>query len=132
MTKAQQKEQQRQEAIDYLREYFPARPDDEKPYQDMTWEERHTLPRAYTVLRHVSSSGMSRRISVIVAYNDDNGAACVRDISYLVARALDMRRNKDDGGIIIGGCGMDMGFALVYDLSQTLYGNGYTIRHDWL
>lgn len=67
-----------------------------------------------TILRHVSRSGMSREISVT-----KNG----RDLDSLVARALDMKIGPNYG-LKIGGCGMDMGFALVYNLSSALYGYG--------
>jgi hypothetical protein len=71
----------------------------------------------HTVLRHVSRSGMSRSISVI-----DKGH---NDISYLVARALDMRIDQNNGGVKVTGCGMDMGFHLVYNLSYVLNKDGF-------
>lgn len=70
----------------------------------------------HTILRNTSRSGMSRTISPVV--NSE-------DISFWVARALDMSIDQDRGGIKISGCGMDMGFALVYDLSRTLFPNGF-------
>ena len=33
--------------------------------------------------------------------------------------------NAKHGGFEIGGCGMDMGFALVYSLSQLIYPSGF-------
>jgi len=66
-----------------------------------------------TVLRHVSQSGMSRSISVI--------SPDLQDISYLVARATGNKIDQTHGGVKVGGCGMDMGFSLVYGLSRTLY-----------
>ncbi len=33
-----------------------------------------------------------------------------------------MRYDRKREGIVIGGCGMDMGFAIVNNLSETLYG----------
>jgi len=74
---------------------------------------------AYTVLRHVSASGMSRRIGVLFAEGSR-----VRDVSHLVARALGDKLS-DKGGIVVGWCGMDMGFHLVHNLSSALWGNGY-------
>ncbi|MEU7814108.1 hypothetical protein [Pseudonocardia sp. NPDC049154] len=70
-----------------------------------------------TVLRHVSRSGMTRAISIIDADGDD--------VSYLVARATGDRIDNRYGGIKVGGCGMDMGFALVYGLARTLYRDGF-------
>ena len=69
----------------------------------------------YTVLRHVSGSGMSRRIDLYVIRD---GAP--RYLSGYVGRALEYRRHKD-GGLVVGGCGMDMGFHLVYKLGATLW-----------
>lgn len=75
-----------------------------------------------TILRQVSRSGMSRHISVILPSETGN-----RDITYLVARLLGDRINDRDGGIVSGGCGMDMGFELVYRLSSTLWPDGFGI-----
>lgn len=70
-----------------------------------------------TVLRHVSRSGMTRAISPVVGDED---------VTYLVLRAMpDHRFNRTHGGITMGGCGMDMGFALVYSLSHALYPDGF-------
>lgn len=75
----------------------------------------------YTILRHVSRSGMQREISLRF-FGDKREAAY--DLDYTVAQALGRRIGRH-GGIIIGGCGMDMGFALVYDLSSALWPSGY-------
>ena len=74
----------------------------------------------YTDLAHVSRSGMSRAIRVIIG--GKNGT--VQDISYLVARAGVARFDRNHGGVIMGGGGMDMGFALVYRIGRTLYPDG--------
>ena len=90
--------------------------------------------RVHVVLRHVSRSGMLRHISVLHA---QDGA--IRDVSYLVARALDYRRDLDDGGIVVHGAGMDMGFELVYNLSMALYcpshydhDGAYALTKEWV
>jgi hypothetical protein len=89
-------------------------------------------PTAYTVLRHVSSSGMSRDISVKTVIDGE-----IRDITYTVAEALG-EKIKDKNGqrvIRVSGCGMDMGFHLVYSLSSALYGHeergGYKLSQEW-
>ena len=74
----------------------------------------------YTKLNHVARSGMSRSIT---AYAIENGEPVY--LSGYAARVLDERRDKYDG-ITLGGCGMDMGFELVYRLSRKLYPEGYT------
>ena len=93
---------QQAEALDKLREYL-------KPGDTV-----------YTVLRHVSSSGMTRDISAVLLRDNEHV-----DIDYLVARVLGYRRNQDHGGLRVSGCGMDMGFALVYDLSSKLFPRGH-------
>ena len=74
----------------------------------------------YTKITHVSRSGMSRSIECYLAQGRDN----LTDITWQVARATNSRIDNNHGGIVIGGCGMDMGFALVYGLGRTLYPNG--------
>jgi hypothetical protein len=89
----------------------------------------------YTVMRHVSASGMSRRIDLYTMR--DNRP------QYLsgYASILTGWRLHDNGGIVVGGCGMDMGFHLVYTLSSILFRDnpiegrthsGYELRHEWL
>ena len=73
----------------------------------------------HTILRHVSRSGMQREIGVVLL---KDGA----DLhpNYLVAKALGERIGKRDG-IVVGGCGMDMGFHLVYNLGYVLWPDGF-------
>lgn len=73
------------------------------------------------ILRHVSRSGMSRSISLL------KGDA---DITYFAALAMGDKIDQKHGGIKIGGCGMDMGFALVYNLSWTLFPEGFECVAD--
>ena len=97
----------------------------------------------YTVLKHVSSSGMSRRIAILVRDGDN-----VRNISGYVADACGYKWT-DDGAVSVGGCGMDMGFAIVYALGAALWPDGtpephgtrngtpdsdggYALKHIWL
>lgn len=74
----------------------------------------------YTKITHVSRSGMSRSIECYLAEGRDN----LTDITWIVARATNKRIDNNHGGIIMQGCGMDMGFALVYNLGRTLYPSG--------
>ena len=89
-------------------------------------------PTVYTVLRHVSQSGMSRDISLKTVEDGQ-----IRDITYTASIALG-EKPKDKNGqrvIRVNGCGMDMGFHLVYGLSSVLYGHedrgGYKLSHEW-
>jgi hypothetical protein len=75
----------------------------------------------YTVLRNVSRSGMSRRID---AYKlTDNRPEY---LSNYMAVLLDQQYPKD--GLKVGGCGMDMGFWLVYTISHMLYRDGFGVE----
>jgi hypothetical protein len=76
--------------------------------------------KVYTCLKHVSSSGMTRHISCYVGGKDG-----IVDITWYVSQLLDYRRNSRDGGLVVGGCGMDMGFAVVYNLGAVLYPHGF-------
>lgn len=73
----------------------------------------------YTQLDHVSRSGMMRHISVKIVEEGE-----IRDVTWHVANVLDEKRTKE-GSIKVGGCGMDMGFSLIYNLSSALYRDGF-------
>lgn len=71
----------------------------------------------YTTLRHVSRSGMQRVIDLHII--EDNEP---RWIGYTVARATERRYDDRKQGLVIGGCGMDMGFHVVHNLGYALFG----------
>jgi hypothetical protein len=90
----------------------------------------------YTVLRSVSSSGMSRTMSLKVAKDGK-----IIDLTYYAAIVLDYPLVEVNGSraIRVGGCGMDMGFHAVYSLSSVLFrtraadgDSGYLLKHSWL
>ncbi len=74
----------------------------------------------YTVLRHVSKSGMYRVIDCYVIRDNEP-----LRISWSVAAVCSDRYDTRHEGIGIGGCGMDMGFAIVYNLSRVLFKEGF-------
>ena len=91
----------------------------------------------YCTLRSVSASGMQRRISLHTIHK---GELIPLDhaVSVLTGRTL-----SDKGGIVCNGCGMDMGFDLVYSLSYSIWpkgtrnsqpdkDGGYALRHSWI
>jgi hypothetical protein len=92
----------------------------------------------YTILRSVSSSGMTRHISLVVAGVNDEGKADLYDITFLAAQAMGENLSERNGHrtIKVNGCGMDMGFHLVYNLSSVLYHGeeraGYKIKQAWI
>ena len=75
--------------------------------------------RVYTILRHVSASGMRRAISASI-----QTPAGIRNLDHLIGIACGYGQHKH-GGLILDGCGMDMGFSLVYNLSYALYPEGF-------
>ena len=75
----------------------------------------------YTILRHVSRSGMSRVIDLVIM-SDGKPLS----ISGWAAHVTDNRLDRDRRGLKTSGAGMDMGFALVYELSYTLFKDGFT------
>jgi hypothetical protein len=75
---------------------------------------------------------MMREISLFTVVN---GEICC--LTYWAASALGYKIGKH-GGIRVPGCGMDMGFHIVYSLSSTLYHDdfpteqGYALKQRWL
>lgn len=69
----------------------------------------------YTIVRSVARSGMSRTIDCYKL--SESGP---RWLSGLIAKACGYRQ-APGGALKVSGCGMDMGFAVVYELSQALY-----------
>jgi len=100
MTKKQAQEQEKQEAIARLRDWL-------KPGDTV-----------YTINRHTSSSGMSRVLSTVIL---KDGTDLHPNHAVATACRMPLVAKNGHDGIRIGGCGMDMGFALVYELSHTIY-----------
>jgi hypothetical protein len=117
LSKKAQKEQERESARAYL----------------LSILNKQNKPTLYTNLKSVSSSGMSRDMKVLAAVEGE-----IVDVTYYVGK-LDIGTIKERNGqrvIRVGGCGMDMGFHVVYSVSSMLYGyeerGAYTIRHEWI
>lgn len=102
-------EQERQEAIARLRKVL-------KPGDTVT-----------TILRHHGRSGMYRVISLAVIDKDHQGKTYIRCIDGDVCTIQGRTYNRTHGGIPVSGCGMDMGFALVYSLSRALFPEGFKV-----
>lgn len=69
----------------------------------------------YTSLKHVSRSGMYRVIDLYII--KDNRPYRISGIASNLLEGYDLRHE----GCKAGGCGMDMGFYLVYNLSYSLF-----------
>jgi len=79
----------------------------------------------YTVIRHVSSSGMQREISVKMI-----DAGRIIGLDYLVSTATGCKIGKH-GGLVVKGCGMDMGFHLVDQINH-LFSPSKKFRQEWI
>ena len=81
--------------------------------------------KLFMLVTRVSRSGMSRRIRCFVPYRADADAGIrrdgIRDVSYLCARALGW--GVSDDGVLVHGCGMDMGFHLASELAHAVHGS---------
>lgn len=97
----------------------------------------------YTLIRHVSASGMRREVSVFTVIG---GRIC--DITNPVSFAIDGKLGKHRG-VIVNGCGLNAGFDMVYRLGKALWpegtpephgtrngepdrDGGYALKHEWL
>ena len=78
----------------------------------------------YTQLEHVTKSGMTRFIKVRQIKDD-----YPFDWTYIAAKALDWKYSDRYYAIKVGGCGMDMGFHLIYSLGQVLWPDGTPEPH---
>lgn len=92
---------------------------------------------------HVSRSGMMRHLDLYATHKGE----LIRLTGY-AADLLDYR-TTDRGALKVGGCGMDMGFAVVYELGRALWPKGtskphgtrngepdtcggYALKHSWM
>jgi len=79
----------------------------------------------YTVIRHVSSSGMQREISIRMI-----DAGRIISLDWLVSNATGRKIGKH-GGLIVKGCGMDMGFHLVDGINHS-FSPSKKFRQEWI
>ena len=84
--------------------------------------------KVWAKVNTVSRSGMSRRISLYVVYigtrrdnktGKNKRAPHIQRLDYWVARATGRKSNED--GVLIGGCGMDMIFALIESINWAVW-----------
>lgn len=104
--------------------------------------------KVYCILRHVSRSGMSRNIDFYTIIDNE-----IYYLTYWIGVVLDYpisnKSGLSDNGLVVGGCGMDMGFSVVYNLSRKLFKDddefkevqketgytkdaGYKIKYQWI
>ena len=80
----------------------------------------------YTITRHVSRSGMMRRISAFVVKNGR-----LESIDWNIEKLGLFKRHKTEEGLVVGGCGMDMHFHVVHTLGRALYPDGFKLPKEW-
>ena len=115
------------EALENLRALFAETRAPENAH--LTERELAAMRTVYVVLRSVSKSGMSRTMTLFVMRNGEP-----HYITYDVARAVGWNRDRE-GNLKVSGCGMDMGFHVVYTLAGLLYPGergGNTLTHRWV
>jgi len=101
------------------------------PAEESIYHLRRLMPKGQvvcTVLRSVSRSGLRRELGVIVW---DAKRNCPLHLNWHVARALGLRCGKN-GGVVVDGCGMDMGFELIDRLARVLHSDDRSLIHVWL
>lgn len=76
----------------------------------------------YTIVRDVSRSGMTRWISPIAIIDGEP-----HHLAAYASRVLG-RKWRNDQSVKCSGCGMDMGFELVYSIAQAIWGDGYALN----
>lgn len=129
----------------------------ERDYAHACARLREMLPRGstvYTILRHVSRSGLQRELSLVGAVREDAATApqkpsdantcprCaqiertkaellrVQHVTYYAAKVGGWRMVR--GALVVKGCGMDLGADVVATLGNVLYCDGKSLRHEWL
>ena len=78
----------------------------------------------YVVQRSVSRSGMMRKLSLFIVRD-----GVLLDITKHAADVVGFSFDRDSWAIRVHGCGMNMHFHAVYELSYALYGDGYRLTH---
>lgn len=87
----------------------------------------------YCVLAHKSASGMRRVIRFYkITTSAETGKQETWELSGNIAKALEYGYNDQHEGVVVNGCGMDMGFSVVYNLSDKLFTDGYQLTSSWL
>ena len=106
--------------------------------------------KVYCMVKHVSASGMSRDID-FYCFTHEKGKIIKHWLSYRIAGLLDYPFNDKRECVKVSGCGMDMGFSVVYNLGSYLFpkgdgktitgrngdkepetDGGYLLKHEWL
>ena len=98
--------------------------DGSDPYGDYLLRNAEKGSHVYTVLRHTSRSGMLRVIDLFMVVEGN--------IQHLNPSKMAKEWDKKNDGFRIHGCGMDMGFEMVYQLGLLYHGDGYYFKQRWM
>lgn len=79
----------------------------------------------YTILRHRAASGMSRVLDLYVIVDGEP-----LRLSWSASKVLGWTYNRNHEGILVRGCGLDVGYHLVYSLGRLLFADGFTCIGD--
>ncbi len=101
-----------------------------KSYGYQLLEELPKGTTLYTILRRVSRSRMTRIFDVILIQDNEAHNVIIKEFMYC-ARDCD-QESKWHGNYKATGCGMDMGFWLVYELGHLIHQDGYYFNHKHL
>ena len=91
----------------------------------------------FFVVKRVSNSGMYRHIDFYkfdVKDTFEEGENRVRKVwlSSAIAKVLGYSFKEQTQSVGVQGCGMDMGFSVIYNLAHNLFDDGYALKHEQL
>tara|TARA_R110002020_G_scaffold174057_1_gene365063 strand:+ start:65 stop:340 length:276 start_codon:yes stop_codon:yes gene_type:complete len=84
---------------------------------------KRNIETIYSIISHVSKSGMTRHISFFKIIDNEP-----EYINHEINDLLDYKFSKNYNGLVVGGCGMDMAFHVVYSYGKVKHDNGYYYR----
>lgn len=76
--------------------------------------------KVYSLVTHVSRSGMSRSIKFFIARANE-----IISLDWYLVRVLGLPFDRNNGGLKVSGCGMDMCFHTVYNLGRAMWPDGF-------
>lgn len=87
-----------------------------------------------TVVRYVSRDGLTQSISILAVTGDERQP--IADVSWMVARVLDVKLHRTHRGVVAQGGQMNLAHDVVYRLARRLYPSsdrpGYALTHNEL
>lgn len=106
-------------------------------YREKTTEEKTLMflelcnKQIFCILKGLSRSGMSRKIDFFGFYSDEKGRIEKIYFNHFISELCGYKQDNN-GHLKISGCGMDMGFSVVANLSEKIYKNYKVLNSEWL